>query len=60
MPQVIRSVFKLKNIRRAPGNSGYLNRFEQALYETTPAHLYIDENGNITPWPASMMVQYDL
>jgi len=59
MPQVIRSIFTLKNIRRAPGQSGQLNRFRNVLYETTPSWLYLDVNGNITPWPASMMIQYN-
>ncbi|KAG8894697.1 hypothetical protein FRB99_001047 [Tulasnella sp. 403] len=60
MPQVMRSIFTLKNVRRAPGESGKLNRFQQRLYGSTPGNLYIDARGNVTPWPASMTIQYDI
>ncbi|KAG8908060.1 hypothetical protein FRC01_007508 [Tulasnella sp. 417] len=60
MPEVMRSVFSLKNIRRAPGESGKLNRFRSDLFGTTPSYLYVDMKGCVSPWPASMVVQYDI
>ncbi|KZV98733.1 heme peroxidase [Exidia glandulosa HHB12029] len=59
MPQVIRAVFSKKNIRRAPGRSGQLNRFT-IDWHGTPRHLYINSKGMITPWPESLVVQYDV
>ncbi|KAG8842829.1 hypothetical protein FRB96_004714 [Tulasnella sp. 330] len=60
MPRVIRSVFSLKNVRRAPGQSGKLNRFDQTLFGSTPASLFMDSQADVTPWPPSMMLVYDL
>ncbi|KAF8600486.1 heme peroxidase [Ceratobasidium sp. AG-I] len=58
MPAVIRSVFKLKNLRRAPGESGKLRCFTQDLHGTTQK-MYLSAKGMVTPWPGSMVVQYD-
>jgi len=58
MPEVLRSIFSLKNVRRAPGQSGILNRFVQDLHGT-PQHMYINAKGTVTPWPATMVLQYD-
>lgn len=60
MPQVMRSIFSLNNVRRAQGRSGQLNRFTNVLFETTPSYLYVDSKGNVSPWPASMLIQYDM
>jgi len=58
MPYVLRSIFRLKNLRRGPGKSGQLNRFTQDLYGTKQ-HMYLSETGMPTPWPGSMVLQYD-
>ncbi|KAG9026836.1 hypothetical protein FRB95_008385 [Tulasnella sp. JGI-2019a] len=60
MPHVIRSVFSLKNLRRAPGQSGQLDRFNQTLYGSTQASMFVDPRANVTPWPPSMLLVYDL
>jgi len=59
MPQMMRSVFSLRNIRRAPGRSGELNRFTQSIHGVEQ-RFYLDYNGLVSPWPTSMIVQYDL
>ncbi|KAF8677681.1 heme peroxidase [Rhizoctonia solani] len=58
MPAVIKSIFKLKNIRRAPGESGKLRSFTQDLHGTKQT-MFINARGLVTPWPASMVIQYD-
>ncbi|KDQ09782.1 hypothetical protein BOTBODRAFT_507785 [Botryobasidium botryosum FD-172 SS1] len=58
MPQMMRSVFSLKNVRRAPGRSGELNRFTQSVHGVEQ-RLYLDYNGLVSPWPSSMIIQYD-
>ncbi|CAE6536627.1 unnamed protein product [Rhizoctonia solani] len=58
MPAVIKSIFKLKNIRRAPGESGKLRSFTQDLHGTKQT-MFLSARGLVTPWPASMTVQFD-
>ncbi|CAE6468800.1 unnamed protein product [Rhizoctonia solani] len=58
MPAVIKSIFKLKNIRRAPGESGKLRSFTQDLHGTKQT-MFLNARGLVTPWPASMIIQYD-
>ncbi|KAG8877662.1 hypothetical protein FRB98_006589 [Tulasnella sp. 332] len=60
MPHVIRSVFSLKNIRRAPGQAGKLNRFDYTLFGSTPASMFMDSRADVTPWPSSMTLLYDV
>lgn len=59
MPQVIRAVFSLKNIRRAPGRPGQLKRFT-VDWHGAPRKLYVNSKGAITPWPESLVIQYDV
>ncbi|CAE6443003.1 unnamed protein product [Rhizoctonia solani] len=58
MPAVIKSIFKLKNIRRAPGESGKLRSFTQDLHGTKQT-MFLSATGLVTPWPASMTIQFD-
>jgi len=58
MPAVLRSIFKLKNVRRAPGISGRLQSFKQNLHGTQQT-MYLSSKGTVTPWPGSMVIQYD-
>lgn len=55
---VMRVIFSLKNLRRAPGSDGHLSSFKD-LAQGTPMRLYTDEKGKMTPWPLSMVVAYD-
>lgn len=54
-PQVLRSIFKLKNIRRAEGVAGQL---VGAAIETlgTDTPFYLDTRGLVSSWPGSMTV----
>ncbi|CAE7179209.1 unnamed protein product [Rhizoctonia solani] len=56
MPAVIKSIFKLKNVRRAPGESGKLRSFTQDLHGTKQT-MFLSATGLVTPWPASMIIQ---
>jgi len=57
-PKVFGAIFSLKNLRRAPNESGKLNRFQRDDHGTNQT-VYIDSNGKITPWAASLIIQYD-
>ncbi|KAJ3920728.1 linoleate diol synthase [Lentinula edodes] len=57
MTHVLRGIFAIKDIQRAPGNSGVLNRFKD---HDRPElnYAYLDENKFVTPWPNSLSVVY--
>ncbi|KAG8753435.1 hypothetical protein FRC11_007438 [Ceratobasidium sp. 423] len=55
---ILREIFKLKSIRRAPGVLGQLDGFDSDVLGTT-VRSYIDDNGGISPWPTSLVVMYD-
>jgi linoleate 10R-lipoxygenase len=57
--QVFCLIFQLKNLRRGPGESGHLNRFVEDVYGSKQ-YVYVDFNGDITSYPTSLIVQYDL
>ena len=52
----MRAIFSKRNVRRAPGQSGKLNRFRHNLYGTE-AWMYMSAKGTLSPWPASMVIQ---
>ncbi|KAK4057316.1 hypothetical protein OIO90_001813 [Microbotryomycetes sp. JL221] len=54
----IKSVFRLKNLRRAPGQAGKLKRFWEELAETT-VPVYISTMSTPTPLPPSLVVCFD-
>lgn len=53
MPEVIKVIFRLKNLRRAEGVAGRLAGFALEQYGTE-SPVYLDDTGNITYWPGSM------
>lgn len=55
---VLKAVFSLKNLRRAPGPSGTLRRYVQD-HNGTKQYFYLDQKQKISPWPTSMLLQYD-
>ncbi|KAF5350259.1 hypothetical protein D9758_007813 [Tetrapyrgos nigripes] len=56
--EVLRAVLELPNVRRGAGNSGTLKRFKDSnQYDIRWA--YLDQQGSITAWPASMIIQFD-
>ncbi|KAF9257706.1 heme peroxidase [Marasmius fiardii PR-910] len=56
--EIIRVVFSLKNVRRAPGNDGKLIGFTE-IQNQTPTNVYVTDYGTTTPWPGSMILAYD-
>jgi len=53
--EIVKAVFKLKNVRRAPGNAGKLHRFTEIINETE-TDFYVQRNGSVSPWPGSMHI----
>ncbi|KAK4702162.1 linoleate 10R-lipoxygenase, partial [Phenoliferia sp. Uapishka_3] len=58
MVAMIREVFKLKNLRRAPGSPGVLNRFHAEI-ANTPVPIYISPQSTLTPFPVTLSIVYD-
>jgi len=58
IPAIMREIFSLKNLRRAPGVLGTLEGFDSSLLGTK-IRSYVDENGCISPWPTSLVFVYD-
>jgi len=56
--EVVRAVFSLDGITRAPGQSGKLPRFvDETSYDIS--YGYLKNAQIITPWPTSMSIQYN-
>jgi len=57
MTEVLRAVFSLENVRRAPGRSGKLKRFKE---HSRPElrYAYLDQHQLISAWPTSLTIQY--
>jgi linoleate 10R-lipoxygenase len=53
--EIVKVVFKLKNIRRAPGDAGKLARFTEIVRETE-TDLFVQRDGSVSPWPGSMYI----
>jgi len=54
---VIRTIFKLKKLQRAPGNSGKLLSFVEKV-EGTWVQTYLDYKQQPTPWSADLTITY--
>jgi cytochrome P450 len=54
----LREVFKLKNVRRAPGKQGQFTVTEHKLAGITMRH-YLDANAKESPIPTSLRLHYD-
>ncbi|KAM0789376.1 hypothetical protein ACM66B_000206 [Microbotryomycetes sp. NB124-2] len=54
----IKSVFRLKNVRRAPGPAGQLKRFWETMAETK-VPVYVSAMSTPTPLPPSLVICYD-
>ncbi|EJU01026.1 linoleate diol synthase [Dacryopinax primogenitus] len=57
-PLILRSIFGLHNIRRAPGQSGVLPMFTQTILDQ-PQTFFINNESGLSPWPTRLMIQYD-
>ncbi|EKM61753.1 uncharacterized protein PHACADRAFT_190940, partial [Phanerochaete carnosa HHB-10118-sp] len=56
--EVIKVIFRLKNLRRAEGAAGRLAGLSLDVYGTE-SPVYLDETGNLTYWPSAMTLVYD-
>ena len=56
MVQVLKTVFSLKNVRRAPGLSGTLKRFPCNVNETE-FYQYLNKTQDPVPWATSLVLQ---
>jgi len=52
---MIKVVFKLKNVRRAPGEVGKLKGFTD-VYNESETPFYVQRNGTVAPWPGPMFI----
>jgi cytochrome P450 len=53
--EIVKAVFQLKNVRRAPGDAGKLHRITEIINETE-TDFYIQRNGSVSAWPGSMHI----
>ncbi|KAF9466792.1 heme peroxidase [Collybia nuda] len=53
--EIVKSIFKLKNLRRAPGNAGKLQGFTEIINQTETDY-YIQRDGSVNFWPGSLQI----
>lgn len=53
IPEVLKQIFRLKNLRRAEGPAGRLAGFSLPTYGTE-SPVYLDDAGNMSYWPGAM------
>jgi len=58
VPCILGKIFKLNHLRRQPSQSGRLTRFTEKIY-SVPEQSYRDMNGRLTPFPCSLIVEFD-
>ncbi|KAI0732597.1 heme peroxidase [Fomitopsis betulina] len=58
LPELVRVVFRLPGLRRAPGPQGFCAGFALRQFDTDNA-MYISATGDVTPWPTSLQVAFD-
>jgi linoleate 10R-lipoxygenase len=56
--ELIKIVFKLKNVRRAPGDAGKMPGFTEVTHDTA-SDWYIQRNGTAALWAGSLVIAYD-
>ncbi|KAJ7923789.1 heme peroxidase [Mycena leptocephala] len=56
--EIVKVVFKLKNVRRAAGDAGRLAGFKTIINETE-TNMFMTPYGTTSPWPGSMFIVYD-
>ncbi|KAG6916804.1 hypothetical protein DXG01_005269 [Tephrocybe rancida] len=56
--EIVKSVFSLKNVRRAPGDAGKLHGFSETIHETE-TDFFVQRNGTVSAWPGSLHIVYD-
>jgi len=58
VPAIVGIILGLKNLKRAPGRSGNFSVFKEELHGC-PRQWYINLQGETTPFPDSLVVQFD-
>jgi len=58
-PPVLGKILGLKDLKRAPGTSGYFNRFEETVHGA-PEQWYVNARSDLVPWPESLVVEYHI
>ena len=53
--EIVKAVFKLKNVRRAPGDAGKLHGFTEIIRETEN-DFFVQRNGKVSAWPGSIVI----
>jgi hypothetical protein len=53
--EIVKVVFKLKNVRRAAGDAGRLAGFKTIINETE-TNMFMTPYGTTSPWPGSMFI----
>ena len=59
MAEVLRGILSFDNVRRGPGQSGNLSRFEDKALPML-RYAYLDEKMTPSAWPTSMVINYDV
>ncbi|KAI6149466.1 heme peroxidase [Pisolithus tinctorius] len=57
--QVLRAILSFDNVRRGPGQSGDLVRFQNASLPQY-RYVYLNEKQLCSPWPTSLVILYDV
>ncbi|KJA20426.1 hypothetical protein HYPSUDRAFT_166972 [Hypholoma sublateritium FD-334 SS-4] len=53
--EIVKVIFKLPNVRRAPGPAGRQNRINEVI-NGTDTDYFVQRNGTISRWPGSMQI----
>lgn len=56
--QVLRSILSLENLRRGPGRSGKLQRYQDSSFKDL-RYVYLNAQQLRSPWPTSLVMLYD-
>jgi linoleate 10R-lipoxygenase len=59
MVEVLRGILSFDNVRRGPGQSGNLPRFEDKALPVL-RYAYLNEKMLPSAWPTSMVINYDV
>ncbi|CAL1694713.1 unnamed protein product [Somion occarium] len=57
--EIMKIIFSLPNLRRAPGAAGRMASFMTQQIAGTDNRMYLDNTSKETPWPGSLTVVYD-
>jgi len=55
---VLGTIFSLQGLERGPLKSSQFNRYRERSHHGFQEWVYINSRGQVTPWPASLVVQY--